>query len=915
MADVLAALSALYAPDATSASRRAANEFLDSFQKSREAWDGAVAILDSPGAAGEARTFAAQTVKIKCIYDLSTHPDAAALRGTVLRLFAAFHAERTVFAHLAVGLAALALQTEWADPIADIVALFGPAAESEAARRALAEFLRVLPEEGSRERNRGASARWRDKGPQIVQWVVAGIGSSPSNARILDGFTVLRSWLSDGDLPPASLLPTPLIPLIFSSLTVPELSDAAVDLAVEVVRGTRALSESMDVVQAVYPHLLSLRPLLDQYLAEEDEEALRGMCRIYAEAGEAYLQLVAAHPNDFAALVQAILDCARSGAEVSRITFRFWFELADKIAGPKAGPAEAAAREAFKPTFRALAEGMLRHLRYPPDSEPMSAEERDDFRDFRHDMGDTLKDCALVLGTEEILTIPHRVLAAAEGAGSWQELEAPLFFLRAVGARIPDDESAVLPRVMALLPGISPSHPKLRYAALLVIGRYASWTGKHAEFIPFQLTFVADGFSQGDAECKPAATQAFLFLCESCGSELVPYLPQLHPFYLATLPTLQNEDRMRMAEAISNVLLNVKENLAQWIGEFLLPVAQRLHAIAGEGGTEDDATIRDAADLISQLAVFVKYLKVRPPPGTPHPLAAILSQMWPILSPIMTSMGIHAPVASALARLFVNCVVHIGPDFLPLMPPILSQLVEMFERTGDPAYLWVCKRSIEEFGSAETEAGRSMGELFRAVSVVAFGVISKRGVSDIPDLLEEYFSTVSVFFRRTPAIVPHLNPDFVASLLACTGHCLATEQPESAEMVLGAIKDIYLLLCERDPALAPLLEVFRSGAEGLLSAILNAVLFTAPREVIRDCGDAAKAIADAFPGQGRAWLDGLVRRIPEEGEEKEAFLGKLEAACIEPGSSKMMRNAMQEFASTYRRRHLSKSRSKISISG
>lgn len=558
---------------------------------------------------------------------------------------------------------------------------------------------------------------------------------APSNSRVLDAFAVLTSWLSDGDLPPAALLHTPIIPLLFNSLAVPELADTAADLAVDLIGATRNIQANMEVIQNLYPNILGLKPMLDQALAEEDEETTRSLCRIFAEAGESYVDLIASHPNDFSALVQCLLQSACSGVDLSKFTFRFWWELADKLAGRKAGAAEAPAREAFKPTFRALAEGLLKHLHFPPDSEPMTAQERDDFRELRHDMGDVLKDCAQVLGPEDILSIPYRVLAAAEGARSWQELEAPLFFLRAVGARIPDDENAVLPQVMSLLPNISPSHPKLRYAALLVIGRYASWTAKHADFIPFQLTFVADGFLQGDAECKPAATQAFLFLCESCGGSLVPYLPQLHPFYVATLPTLQTEDRKRMAEAVSNVLLNATDNLSQWLGEFLLPVAQRLHALAGEpGAAEDDAKVNDVADLVAQLAAFVKHLKLRNlPDGAQHPLVDIISQMYPILSSLMSTMGHLRPVASAIARLFVNCVTYLKGLFLGLLPQILAQLVETFERTEDPAYLWVCKTCVEEYGEDQTEAGRSMAGLFRTVSNVAFGIISKRGLNEVPE--------------------------------------------------------------------------------------------------------------------------------------------------------------------------------------
>lgn len=113
--------------------------------------------------------------------------------------------------------------------------------------------------------------------------------------------------------------------------------------------------------------------------------------------------------------------------------------------------------------------------------------------------------------------------------------------------------------------------------------------------------------------------------------------------------------------------------------------------------------------------------------------------------------------------------------------------------------------------------------------------------------------------------------------MAAVIHCIATDQPESAEMVFGAVKDLYLFTIETGVPMGHVREALQASGEAVLSALLNALLFTAPREMVRDIGDATKSIIDAFPNEGPAWLDGLVRQVPEEGELKESFLGKLEA--------------------------------------
>ena len=62
-----------------------------------------------------------------------------------------------------------------------------------------------------------------------------------------------------------------------------------------------------------------------------------------------------------------------------------------------------------------------------------------------------------------------------------------------MGSEVPLNESIILPQIMKILPEL-PDHPKIRYAATLVISRYTQWTSEHPEYIPHQLTYVSSGF-------------------------------------------------------------------------------------------------------------------------------------------------------------------------------------------------------------------------------------------------------------------------------------------------------------------------------------------------------------------------------------------------------------------------------------
>jgi transportin-3 len=113
---------------------------------------------------------------------------------------------------------------------------------------------------------------------------------------------------------------------------------------------------------------------------------------------------------------------------------------------------------------------MIKHIHYPTDMNSWTLAEKDEFREFRHDMGDVLKDCVRILGEDEALSLALDLLSPfINNDGSlpqniqWQTIEAPLFSLRAMGSEISKKESTWMPKIMQLIPSL-PAHPKVRYS-------------------------------------------------------------------------------------------------------------------------------------------------------------------------------------------------------------------------------------------------------------------------------------------------------------------------------------------------------------------------------------------------------------------------------------------------------------------
>ena len=79
--------------------------------------------------------------------------------------------------------------------------------------------------------------------------------------------------------------------------------------------------------------------------------------------------------------------------------------------------------------------------------------------------------------------------AGPNNVPEWQKLEAPLFAVRAMGRMVPPDENIMLPRLIPLIAGI-PDHHKLRFQAVMALGRYTEWT---ARLLPWSVTVTFEG--------------------------------------------------------------------------------------------------------------------------------------------------------------------------------------------------------------------------------------------------------------------------------------------------------------------------------------------------------------------------------------------------------------------------------------
>ncbi len=157
-----------------------------------------------------------------------------------------------------------------------------------------------------------------------------------------------------------------------------------------------------------------------------------------------------------------------------------------------------------------------------------------------------------------------------------------------------------------------------------------------------------------------------------------------------------------------------------------------------------------------------------------------------------------------------------------------------------------------------------------------------------------------------------LSPSLFAAVVQCGIHCLPTDQPEAAESILDAFREMLHVV--PGTALEPSL---KAHGQAFVNALFQAIFYTHPPDVIRESSHVLIALLKAFPREAMGWIQQVMSQVPSEtlsDEEKADWMSKLVKyvscdwlTCFS-SADKSVRYATEEMARSYRRRSLVKER-------
>jgi len=935
--------------------RVAADRFLVRFQDTPDAWTVCDAILSSPGGQAGWAFFAAQTLHVKCrdyacgvgqLPPGSLEALRARLVGHLRTAGADPGAPRALTTRIALALSALACQMGWRTAAADAVALAAAGLDGTPPlpARVVLGLLSALPEEAEGRRLVLPDEGMRDdfrhsllgSAPEVLPYLERcaaaaedGGGAAEAVRTAEAALRCFAAWVRLVDMPASLVRACPLLRRSLGVLGAADagrasgdLFEAAVDAVVEVVRAypPDGLGGPDDaLVQEVVPGVMALRPAFEaagQVTPNgdvEDEDLLRGYCRIFTEMGESYMPLIMdGRDMGQVALVELVLACsAIPDNEIASITLNFWYRFVFSLETLEPMTYRYQRIDYYTPVILRLMAICVKLMQFPQDVDEITQDRMDDIKRDRYYVRDTIEDCCRVIGGNTVLIqigeclqkecTTFFSLSPPEQLRRWQPIEACLFATRPISRYIPCDESAVLPHVMALLTRLPPV-PLLRTTCCNVTGRYADWLSVHPAVVEPLVGLLIQCLSEHHV--AGAAAIAIRELCERCGALSMDGGPasmlRLYQHLVANrdAANVQLVDELQVLEGVCKVLSHGArrqggevdfDTFAASLGTIMGPVGMALAALLAP---DSGANAKQVMAEIERITAVVRYADPPPAPaGRQHLVVELMVQSAPLLESAALRFPRDVNIAEKICRCYKHALRSCGAAFAPLLEGLVKALLRNFEGSFMSPYLYAASICITEFGQDGTY-GQLLFYMTNELSNTAFRRFQTLDdFTGHPDVVEEYFYLVGRAVSHCPQDL--VRSPLLKSVFQCAYVGMRVQHREAHKGILVFLENALSLGMDMDgpnarradlipTCLEPLQAVIVSEGPAVVGAVAQALLGDLPSYSL-DAGSgslagilwklnylcpkltqdwvAGSAISSAPENAAKGLMDALTRRV------------------------------------------------------
>ncbi|XP_041999460.1 transportin MOS14-like isoform X3 [Salvia splendens] len=634
--------------------------------------------------------------------------------------------------------------------------------------------------------------------------------------RTIDAWQVLEafaSWLRLRHRIPASALAThPLVLTALSGLNSDMLFEASVNVISELihytaVRNLDGVAAQMPLIQVLVPIIMNLKPQLRD--PSKDEEDVKAVARLFADIGDAYVELIATGSDESMVIVQALLEVtSHPEFDIASMTFNFWHSLqmiltesrtnhhpnGDK---PSVDAEKSPQLLAFQSSYEALVSLVSVKVEYPQDYADLSREDQKDFKQTRYAIADVLIDAALVLDGDATLKILYmKLIEAVRNCGQgqqtdWRPAEAALYSIRAISDYVSNTEGDVMPQIMNLLPQL-PHQPQLLQSVCLVIGAYSKWLDaapSGSSFLSPVINILVSGMSVSE-DTAAAAALAFRHICDDCKKKLCGSLDGLFQIYQGAMIgecpfKVSAEDSMHLVEALSMVVTELPSEHAKKALEALcLPAVAPLQDIINQGPLVlGQKPARDLTVHINRLANIFRHA------NHPEAVADAVQRLWPIFKSIFDIRSWDMRTMESLCRACKNAVRTSKTLMGVTVGVMLEEIQALYKQHQQPCFLYLSSEVIKIFGSDPSCTNYLKILIESLFNHTTFLLTKIQDFSSRPDLVDDCFLLASRCIRYCPQLF------FPSPLFPCLVDCsmigITVQHREASNSILNFLSDVF----------------------------------------------------------------------------------------------------------------------------
>ncbi|XP_059166946.1 importin-13-like [Physella acuta] len=799
---------------------------------------------------------------------------------------------KIILTRLCVGLSALVLQLlpeQWSDAIQNLISTFqqeGLASLPTVTRcQILLEVLTVLPEEffstNLSQQRRIILRQELTKGLDHVIPLLQALLTDESPLEVYQ--CALKAFSRWVDFGLAIDRAEPIIHQVFRSMRNPHLFDIACDTLISVFAHPESYKYPV-TIQRILSEVLALHELLSNAVHDEDKETCEGICRVIVSLSENHTKLIVESvlgpeevKQNTTSLLQMILACSGLPGHFpvdescSDQTFTFWYLLQDELSMISEED-YTPLMEVFKPIFFSLIDVLLVKARHPPDADYVSwsLEEKEQFRCYRQDIGDTLMYSYSILGVELLAQLVNCLVTLVEkykeGTQDWQNVEAILFVFSSISENVQSDEKLYIPKLFSQLREIPFANSQQISTALNMIGSFAEWMQWHPETLSCILPLVLQGIS--NPEVGTAATIALKDITRENISNIQPFAHQILMACQSCFEanTLKSRDLLRLMSSVGHILSVMSSNeIMQYLDKMITPHIEHLVALselqpcpsnradvyttvnifAWLFGSLD--TELDGGDEEQQHQQLTKQQQQATDPSEPKPIFVILEKISPSIQKISNSWIFDTGIIEAVCDLYKKALQKLDNDFAPLSGELTQLVITLYQRCPSTAIIDLCKQMLLIFGLQENfiPFSKVIVENVCSRSLQMFNT----GMRNFTDVIEGFMCFLAQVMKKLKKIILDSTCDLATIFHAAV---LSMALPEHA--TVKASCNFIIEFINGGAESEVIKNVITTHGHILIDRIMRAIGGESQRGIIDYIADVIMALNKHFVSQLAMWL-------------------------------------------------------------